>query len=979
MFKIDKKIKLKTPFASFLKETAAPFVKKLIFFILFVGAFKDSFATHLRAGEITATRISSSTLTYRVTLTTYTDEINGKNANDAQEVVRFFFGLRSTTLSSYEVRRKTKISISPTTVQNVYDTVFTFPAPGNYTISCGIPKRNDGTVNLPAPSQSITFFIQSTIVINAQIGLNSTPVLLNIPVDSAALGVRYIHNPGAFDLDGDSLAYKLTIPMTDRTEGEGVGVPIAGYQSPETKGPVPRLNENEDAPSSFRIDPITGDLIWDAPRLIGQYNVAFIVEEWRKAPDGNYIKIGEIIRDMQIIVVETNNKRPVIEVPDDICVEAGDLIELDIRATDPDTGQRLRLTTSGGVYNRNAANQFQQFVQEEAATFDGPRGFVDGPLNGKFKWQTNCFHVREQSYDVVFKVEDAPGRFATQLADLKTIKINVNPARPKGLLAEAKENGVQLNWLPYLPCSVEGRILVYRKDGCSGLNPGICDQGMPDEWNYRLLTEVALTDTSFFDSSAVQGSIYSYRLVANLDVSSFTQMSSSPSLEFCVGSELPKSASLITEVSVLETSETAGKIWVKWTRPLNFASNLFSSPYRYALYRTEGLGGESYTLIHEKITDLDPSKADTAFIDENLNTQNTVYKYKVAFFYEQNTLLAEAPPASSVFLRAQPGDRNVLLRWEANVPWVNDNQVHMVYKENRANPGTFNLIAKIPVTTANTYVFTDNGEDREKGDGDVSEVIENNVTYCYRVVTVGVYEQQNQTHNNLGLLENISQRACATPADRTPPCPVDLVLASAGCGNLSSQDFCNPATFTNRLSWTIPQVSGGVTCRNDIMGYNIYYSRYPDQPRRQIGFNNSGTLRTYDHRKNSREGFAGCYSVSAINNLGVEGEQSNVVCVDNCEIISFPNVFSPNGDGTNDTFEPMNCPAFVKNATWEIYNRFGLLVASGSGVDIIWDGISTSGTPVSSGTYYYSIQVTFERLEEISLPVSFKGFVEVIR
>jgi hypothetical protein len=79
----------------------------------------------------------------------------------------------------------------------------------------------------------------------------------------------------------------------------------------------------ENGPATFRIDPRTGDLIWDAPREIGQYNVAFIIEEWRKAPSGNYLKIGEIVRDMQIIVVESSNKRPLLEVPEKICVEAG--------------------------------------------------------------------------------------------------------------------------------------------------------------------------------------------------------------------------------------------------------------------------------------------------------------------------------------------------------------------------------------------------------------------------------------------------------------------------------------------------------------------------------------------------------------------------------------------------------------------------------------------------------------------------------
>mgnify|MGYP000462874915 CR=1 FL=1 len=174
---------------------------------MFVSLFavSQAHATHIRAGEITAKRISNTTLTYRVTLTTYTDEVNGKAANDGQETVFFYFGLSSNQIESAEVRRKSRTQISPSTVVNVYDTVFTYPAPGTYTISCGITNRNRNTINLPAPSDAISFFVQTRIFINSAIGLNSTPVLLNIPVDSAATGVRYIHNPGAFDIDGDSL------------------------------------------------------------------------------------------------------------------------------------------------------------------------------------------------------------------------------------------------------------------------------------------------------------------------------------------------------------------------------------------------------------------------------------------------------------------------------------------------------------------------------------------------------------------------------------------------------------------------------------------------------------------------------------------------------------------------------------------------------------------------------------------------------
>ncbi|PLK42183.1 hypothetical protein C0V77_21970, partial [Emticicia sp. TH156] len=174
-------------------------------------------ATHLRAGEITAKRISSTTLTYRITLTTYTDQINGVQANDAANTSQFSFGVTGVPL--FEVKRRKKFLINSGTMCNVYDTTYTFPGPGRYTISCAITNRNANTVNLQGPTDQISFFVETTIVVNGALGLNNTPVLLNIPVDTAGVGRRFIHNPGAFDADGDSLAYRLTMPKRGRTDG----------------------------------------------------------------------------------------------------------------------------------------------------------------------------------------------------------------------------------------------------------------------------------------------------------------------------------------------------------------------------------------------------------------------------------------------------------------------------------------------------------------------------------------------------------------------------------------------------------------------------------------------------------------------------------------------------------------------------------------------------------------------------------------
>ncbi|KPM48760.1 T9SS type B sorting domain-containing protein [Jiulongibacter sediminis] len=944
-------------------------ISALIFTLLSFIIAQRAFATHLRAGEITAERISNTSLTYRVTLTTYTDEINGRSANEAQEDVDFFPGFINNGVVSYKVARREKVLISPSTVRNTYVTEVTFPGPGLYRVSCGIPNRNEATINLPQPSDAITFFVQTTLVINPDFGLNSTPVLLNIPVDSAATGVRYIHNPGAFDIDGDSLSYRLTIPMEDRMEANGIGAPIDGYRDPSTVGNSPIRNEAGTGPATFRIDPRTGDLIWDAPQREGQYNVAFVVEEWRKAPDGNFLRIGEIVRDMQIIVVDTDNNRPELEVPGDLCIEAGEPFEFDVIGTDEDVDQTLTLSSSGGVYNIDPAGNFQQFVADEAATFSAqsPR---PSPIRGTFSWLTNCDHVREQAYDVLFKVEDAPGRFITQLVDIQTVKINVNPPRPRGLQGEENEEGVQLSWLPYADCVRGGKIYIYRKDGCSGLNPGECQQGIPEDWRYELIGEVGLTDTTFLDTDAEQGQIYSYRLVSDIEVSNFNTMLSAPSTEFCIGSELPKRVPVITKVSVTETDEATGQIQVEWSTPIGLDTSEFAGPYQYVISRTTGLGGDNFEEVYRTTTTFDGS-ADTLFTDTNLNTSGQVYKYKLAFYYEGDQKMGEAPAASSVRTTGTPDDQEIHLFWEANTPWSNENQTHLIYREDKDNPGVFNVIAEVEVTGPNTFDFIDDGTDNYLADGDQSITLENNVQYCYKVETVGIYANE---ASQFGLLNNFSQEYCIAPADRTPPCALVMNLDNIGCEAANQEDFCGVNAFTNTLSWS----NSTANCRTDIIRYNIYFSRYEDGSFEQIGFV-AGDKTSYQHVKNATEGFAGCYYVTAVSILEVESEPSNIICADNCDKISFPNVFSPNNDGVNDTFEPMNCPAFIKNIDYEIYNRQGIRIAQGGGQSLSWDGVADNGNAVSPGTYYYSINVEFNRLQETGEVKNYKGYIELIR
>ena len=258
--------------------------------------------------------------------------------------------------------------------------------PGVYQIVVEDPNRNFGVNNIPN-SVNTMFSISTTMMINPNIGANNTPILTQAPVDKAAVGQIFIHNPGAFDPDGDSLSYKLT---TCRAEN---GEPIEGYTLPQ-------------ASNSLTVNEITGDLIWDSPVYPGVYNIAMLIEEWR-----NGIKIGSIIRDMQIEVYQTDNKPPKISADLNICIQADSLLLYTIKASDPND-DIIKLTANGAPFViENSAAKFTQTVSNP------------GYAEAEFEWQTQCDFIRKQPYTLNVKAEDNSSPIS--LVDIANISISV--------------------------------------------------------------------------------------------------------------------------------------------------------------------------------------------------------------------------------------------------------------------------------------------------------------------------------------------------------------------------------------------------------------------------------------------------------------------------------------------------------------------------------------------------------------------------
>ena len=176
-----------------------------------------------------------------------------------------------------------------------YTDTVTLPGDGYYTISWQDCCRNIAIINM-ANAGAENFALSTSFTVNS-LSPNSSPSYLSLPVAYLPSDTLWQYNPLPFDPDGDSLTWSLTTPLGNSVSG----MPVLGYQFLDDT----TLYSNSSNP--FSLDSITGELSWNA-KMHGNFVAAFLIEEYR-----NGVKIGEMRRDMQFIVVsDTSNYLPVI-------------------------------------------------------------------------------------------------------------------------------------------------------------------------------------------------------------------------------------------------------------------------------------------------------------------------------------------------------------------------------------------------------------------------------------------------------------------------------------------------------------------------------------------------------------------------------------------------------------------------------------------------------------------------------------------
>ena len=94
--------------------------------------------------------------------------------------------------------------------------------------------------------------------------------------------------------------------------------------------------------------------------------------------------------------------------------------------------------------------------------------------------------------------------------------------------------------------------------------------------------------------------------------------------------------------------------------------------------------------------------------------------------------------------------------------------------------------------------------------------------------------------------------------------------------------------------------------------------------------------------------------------------------------ITIPNVFTPNGDGKNDSWSMIVTDGLeIFDLTTKIYNRWGKQVFESTNINQNWNGHNVyEGSLCSSGIYFYVISYTDGNTNETK---TLKGFIELIK
>lgn len=884
-------------------------------------------ATHIRSIEVVAKRVDCFSNTYEITLTAYLNTNTGVAFGEG--LIDFGDG------EIFEVPVQMPLSVNGI-VYSQFSINHTFPGPGTYIIGYTEANRGESIINM-AGSVSTSFYVEMEIVIEPEV-CNSSPRFLVPPIDRACSGKAFYHHLGTIDPDGDSLSYELITPrQAEARDVNNYRLPNLAEFYQVSGLDYNKSNEAASGPPVLEINPSTGLITWDAPGAAGKYSLAVKIREWRfRTSDSTWNQIGYVMRDMEIVVEPCSNARPSLSEVEDICVMSGTLVDFTLEGYDFDN-HPVVIEAYSELFD----------LTHSPATVDPAGPIVQSTLPPNdtagisFRWQTSCEHVRQHSYQVVFKIQDRPPS-GPPLVQFRTVRITVLAAPPEyeSVSVNPVSKEVAIEWKDH-DCETVTAYQVWRRVARYEYDEPECSAGMPKFLRYTLVGEVPSGTHSFTDDDVAIGAMYCYRLIALLGPD---KTPSKLSLDTCLIPK-PAEAPVITNVSVEKTDPSSGEVLIRWTPPFDIDATQYPPPYQYRVYHSTGAAGNNSFLPASELL------SDTLFVDKGLNTSELSHKYLIHLFVPA---LSQDPVdtssvAASVFLTPQPLFDGVRLTWEAVTPWYNylqEHPYHLIYRSTSGDADDFVLIDSVDVNI-NGFVYDDKGKFQ-------NEPLDPGASYYYKIMTRGGY-------GNPGIpepLENFSQITSGVLLDITPPCTPMVTLVVEDCDALP----CRPANFSNQMLFSYSDDS----CQEPGLVFEVWAADGETGE-----FQRVSETSEYTFTHGDLDSKAVCYKVAAVDRAGNRSDFSETVCADNCPWFSLPNVLTPgNQDERNDVLMAFNihnseteCARFVQQVDLKILNRWGKEIHFASVTPennlVFWDGYQSNGNRVSPGVYYYEALVVF--------------------
>jgi len=242
----------------------------------------------------------------------------------------------------------------------------------------------------------------------------------------------------------------------------------------------------------------------------------------------------------------------------------------------------------------------------------------------------------------------------------------------------------------------------------------------------------------------------------------------------------------------------------------------------------------------------------------------------------------------------------------------------------------------------------------------------------------GVYTVE--AYSKAGCASNISDEIKVIVVNTSIPAVVDMAVNKIA----DSRPISAGEVYTYTITVTNKGVTGATDVKmKDILPHGMFYvgiknttvgtGQYDQDSRTviwQIGNMKGGSTEEMQLLVKAI-GNGLIKNTATVTSLEADSDPSNNASTSIKDIsgLNIPNVFTPNGDGVNDTFEIAGLANYPDN-TIDIFNRWGNSIYHKQGYLNDW-----TGNGLNEGTYFYVIQIR----DASGLSATYKGYVTLLR